>query len=188
MGLEDLLELTKDGSPPTTRRGSILERPTTGRNLTPYKTWSAWKNSDGASLLKFAETKHAAECTKLLTAAVRSIDPDNASFKPPPRLATCVVSQEQKTEAFKLLMKDDVEGLEKFLEPYGPENWEQWKNKGGKSLLDMAEERSKENCHSFLLKALDRVSSLAAEDIDEGDAVWVFEPGELQPHKATCVS
>ena len=38
----------------------------------------------------------------------------------PPRLATSVVSQEQKTEAFKLLMKDDAEGLEKFLEPVRP--------------------------------------------------------------------
>jgi len=133
------------------------------------------------------DARERARANTLDSSSVRTIDPETVDFKPPPRLATAVVDQEKKTEAFKLLMQDNVEGLEEFLEPYGVENWSHWRNKGGKSLLEMAEERSKEHCHSFLLKALDRVTTLAAEDIETGDAVWVFEPGELQPHKATAV-
>jgi hypothetical protein len=77
--------------------------------------------------------------------------------------------------------------LEKLLDQECAVGWESWRNKGKKTLEELAGERSKMNVHAFLLKALERVRELAPEEVEVGDAVWVFEENDLQPKKATCL-
>jgi len=159
----------------------------------PYKVWREWRHGAGWTLADVAREHRADKCRKLLEEAAKSFQPATpaSSAKKPavsgPEPELSEEAAAAKVDAFKAVMKDDVAGLEQLLDQECAVGWESWRNKGKKTLEELAAERSKQNCHAFLLKALERVRELAPEEVDVGDAVWVFEENDLQPKKATCL-
>lgn len=59
---------------------------------------------------------------------------------------------------FKYVMRDDELALEESLRGVSPFVWGVWKNKGGKSLLELADERGKPKCYTWLALASGKAS------------------------------
>lgn len=131
--------------------------------------WEKWRDDAGDDLLAAAEKAGAAKVLELLRAG---------DWTDADRLA-----------AFRLVVKDDVRGLEALLLrcSVSPFVWAAWRNKGGKSLLHLAEERESHEVYTWLSLAAGRVQFLLPERTAVGDAVWVFTPASLQPRQAKVV-
>jgi hypothetical protein len=86
-------------------------------------------------------------------------------------------------------MQDDVEALRKLIArtKVSPFVWTAWRNKGGKTLLDLAHERSKENVYTWMILAAGRAQFLAPDRVKDGDTVWVFLPTSLQPRQGKVI-
>ena len=85
-------------------------------------------------------------------------------------------------EAFKLTSRDDAPALAELLAGCSPLVWSAYKNAGGKTLLELAEERSRENAMMWLSLSAGRVKDLPEKKMPNvGDSVWVYEEQSIQP-------
>lgn len=97
----------------------------------------------------------------------------------------CVDHAEAKVAAFRAVARDRVENLENSLDDIPSEIWSEWKNKGGKDLLSLAQERGSSNAYSFLATKLGILQEMKPEVYELREDVWVFLPGDVQPRRAT---
>lgn len=130
------------------------------------QAWESWLDEQGRNLTEAATDAGSRRVLELLTKG------DGAD----------------KLPAFRLVCKDDAAELEAQLRGVSPFVWRQWKNRGGKTLLQLAEERSKQQVYTWLTVALGRGQVLEPEKVEEGDCVWVFTSESLQPRQAKVLA
>lgn len=94
---------------------------------------------------------------------------------------------ELKQTAFRSVVKDDVEKLTPVLEALPPDVWSVWRNRAGKDLLELSQERGSSKAYSALAKALGLVTELPRELFEERETVWVYIPGDAQPRRASVM-
>jgi hypothetical protein len=92
------------------------------------------------------------------------------------------MTPEKWKEAFKLTSRDDAPALAELLAGCSPLVWSAYKNAGGRTLLELAEERSRENVMMYLSLAAGKVKDLPQHKMPNvGDSVWVYEEHSIQP-------
>jgi len=100
-----------------------------------------------------------------------------------------VLSEEEaeavKKEAFRCVVQDNTTGLSAALDRLPLDIWSTWENKAGKSLITLSEERGSSNAYSLLAKRLGLTQDRKIEAFEEGETVWVYEVGDVQPKRAT---
>merc|ERR1712025_79843 len=70
----------------------------------------------------------------------------------------------------------------------GPVNlWSTWRNKADRDLLGLSEERGASVAYCIVARHLGIVQESKREVYEERESVWVFEPGEVQPRRATVL-
>lgn len=121
------------------------------------------------------------------TPAVNSAAPPAQSSQVGNPPAGLLDEAELKPRAFRAVAQDDVEALETVLRGVSPDVWSLWKNKAGKDLLSLSEERGSGNAYRYLAKENGLLKELAQESYEEGEAVWIFLPGEVQPRRASVM-
>jgi len=89
--------------------------------------------------------------------------------------------------AYRAVVKDDTTTLADMMQSVPMEVWRSWTNKGGKGLVELAEERRSVASYSMLGKALGILQERKRESFEEQEAVWVMEPGDVQPKQATVL-
>jgi len=95
---------------------------------------------------------------------------------------------ELRTKAFRSVVKDDTASLAEVIIDRVPVSiWSAWKNKAGKDLLTLSEERGSSAAYSLLAKALGLLKERKRESYEEREAVWVLFTGEVQPRRATVL-
>jgi hypothetical protein len=92
---------------------------------------------------------------------------------------------EWKTQALRAVVADDVRALEEIFDRLPVEAWSKWKNKAGKDLLTLSQERGSTLAYSLLARRLGLLKELKQEGFEEREDVWVLIHGELQPRRAT---
>jgi len=96
--------------------------------------------------------------------------------------------EELRTKAFRAVVKDDTASLAAVIIDRVPTStWSAWKNKAGKDLLTLSEERGSSAAYSLLAKALGLLKERKRESFEEREAVWVLFTGEVQPRRATVL-
>lgn len=95
--------------------------------------------------------------------------------------------EQLRIKAFRAVVKDDCEVLNRVLEqaPHGALG--RWRNKAGKDLLTLSQERGSSCAYSVLAKALGMLKEMKREHFEERESVWVFLPGDVQPRRATVL-
>jgi len=91
-----------------------------------------------------------------------------------------------KTQAFRAVARND-EGLADLLEIVPLDIWSVWKNKAGKDLIELSQERGADLAYGVLAKALGLIQEMRRETFEEREDVWVFTPGDVQPRRATVL-
>jgi hypothetical protein len=127
--------------------------------------WASWRNSHGEDLLAAAKAGNAEKVVAFLT---RDGGLGAADWK----------------QAFKLVCRDDAVALADLLASVSPLVWAEQRNAGGKTLIELADERERTQAYTWLALARGQVRELAPESVSVGDAVWVFEDGCIQPRAA----
>lgn len=126
--------------------------------------------------------------TEPVVAAPVPVVPENVVVEPAPVKRPSVVDESTlKPKAFRAVVQDDVEALEAALQGVSPDIWSAWRNKAGKDLLSLSEERGSTNAYRTLAKDLGLLQEMVAETYEEREAVWIFLPGEVQPLRATVL-
>ena len=92
-----------------------------------------------------------------------------------------------KQAAFRAVVKDDVQSLTSVLEGLPTAVWGAWRNRAGKDLLELSQERGSANAYSALAKGLGLVTELPRDFFEERETVWVYIPGDVQPRRATVM-
>jgi hypothetical protein len=92
---------------------------------------------------------------------------------------------EMKTKAFRAVVQDDEDKLQDILESVPMATWEKWKNKADKDLLTLSQERGASLAYSVIAKALGILREQTRETFEYGEAVWVFQIGDVQARRAT---
>jgi hypothetical protein len=138
-------------------------------NAVQGQPWEGWKDDGGRDLLGAAHGSEAAKVLALLKGGT--------------------ATEADERAAFRLVVQDDAQKLQQHLRAckVSPLVWAAWRNRGGKTLLQLAEERERNNVYTWMVLAAGRVQFLAPEKVSPGDAVWVFTPGCLQPRQAAVV-
>merc|ERR1719424_1881559 len=90
-----------------------------------------------------------------------------------------------KMKAFRAVVQDDTGSLDEVLVALPVAAWSEWQNKAGKTLLALSEERGSSLACAALMRALGMVRERKRESFTDGESVWVLEPGEVQPRRAT---
>uniref|UniRef100_A0A7S1AGM8 Uncharacterized protein n=1 Tax=Noctiluca scintillans TaxID=2966 RepID=A0A7S1AGM8_NOCSC len=121
------------------------------------------------------------------TPAVNSSAPPAQSSQVGNPPAGLLDEAELKPRAFRAVAQDNVEALETVLRGVSPDVWSFWQNKAGKDLLSLSEERGSGNAYRYLAKENGLLKELAQESYEEGEAVWIFLPGEVQPRRASVM-
>jgi len=92
---------------------------------------------------------------------------------------------EMKTKAFRAVVQDDEDKLQDILESVPMVIWEKWKNKADKDLLTLSQERGASLAYSVIAKALGILREQTRDTFEYGEAVWVFQTGDVQARRAT---
>lgn len=92
-----------------------------------------------------------------------------------------------KLVVFRAVVRDDAATLEDILSKVPISTWRDWKNKGGKDLLMLSEERGSSAAYSVIAKALGILKERRRDSFEEREAVWVMLAGEVQPRRATVL-
>jgi hypothetical protein len=92
-----------------------------------------------------------------------------------------------KQQALRAVVADKPETLEEVLSRVDTAVWSSWQNKAGKDLLTLSQERGSTNAYAVLAKALGLVNEMKREPFEEGEAVWIYVQGEIQPLRATVL-
>lgn len=110
-----------------------------------------------------------------------------AEAAPPEKALTPEEEEKIKAKALRAVVQDDGETLESILGVVPSDTWSRWENRAGKDLITLSQERGSATAYSVLAKALGLVKELKREAFEEREAVWVFQPGEVQPRRATVI-
>lgn len=105
----------------------------------------------------------------------------------PPAPPVQEVDEDTKRQAFACVVRNRVSDLEAILDRFPNEVWSTWQNKAGYDLLSLAEERKSSDAYAFLARRLGLLQEQKRIPLFEGDCVWVFEPGDVQPLRATVM-
>lgn len=105
----------------------------------------------------------------------------------PVKLLTPEEEDKIKAKALRAVVQDDGETLGSILFTVQVDVWSRWENRAGKDLITLSQERGSATAYSVLAKALGLVKELKREAFEEREAVWVFQPGEVQPRRATVI-
>lgn len=123
-----------------------------------------------------------------------SPEPDSPKVKPRSSRAGSASStfSEAETKALQssaqgAVVRDDADALQAVLDKVEVDVWSSWKNKAGKDLLTLSQERGSPMAYSVLAKALGLVTEAKRDTFEERETVWVFFPGEVQPMRATVL-
>jgi len=95
--------------------------------------------------------------------------------------------QKLKAKALRAVVQDDAATLSCVLESVELKTWSLWQNKAGKDLLTLSEERGSTEAHSALMRATGIVIQLKRDAYEERENVWVYNPGDVQPRRATIL-
>jgi len=95
--------------------------------------------------------------------------------------------QALQSSAQGAVVRDDAETLKDVLDRVDVDVWCQWKNKAGKDLLTLSEERGSTTAYSFLAQALGILTEQKRDVFEDRETVWVFFPGEVQARRATIL-
>eukprot|EP00405_Crypthecodinium_cohnii_P024355 CAMPEP_0206498520 /NCGR_PEP_ID=MMETSP0324_2-20121206/51063_1 /ASSEMBLY_ACC=CAM_ASM_000836 /TAXON_ID=2866 /ORGANISM="Crypthecodinium cohnii, Strain Seligo" /LENGTH=821 /DNA_ID=CAMNT_0053984763 /DNA_START=110 /DNA_END=2575 /DNA_ORIENTATION=+ len=91
-------------------------------------------------------------------------------------------------QAFRSVVKDDTAALSDVINDKVPRRvWMSWRNKAGKDLLTLSEERGSSAAYSVLAKAMGLLQERPREAYEDRDSVWIFLDGEVQPLQATVL-
>merc|ERR1712137_391607 len=93
-----------------------------------------------------------------------------------------------KSKAFRAAAQNDLGTLNEIIESVSIDTWSKWENRAGKTLLTLSEERRSTNVHSQLARALGIVRQSKCESFEEGETVWVYIEGDVQPKRATVLA
>lgn len=94
---------------------------------------------------------------------------------------------ELRVRAFRAVVKDDTAALAEVLERLPCETWSAWTNKGGKDMLTLSQERGSPDAYALMAKTLGLVRESKRESFEEGEHVWILEPGDVQAQHATVL-
>lgn len=89
-----------------------------------------------------------------------------------------------KVMAFRAVAQDDCAALAEVLENVHQDIWNSWQNKAGDDLLTLSQRKTGET-YSMLARELGMLKEVVREKFEEGQAVWIFVHGEVQPRQAT---
>lgn len=131
--------------------------------------WAAWRDELGRGLVE-ASRAHGAEHVEAFL--LRDGGLDVARWK----------------EAFRLVCRDNAEELAELLSDVSPLVWCEHMNAGGKTLLELAQERDKPTVYAWLAMSMGRLKELPPESIQVDDPCWVFEEKRIQPRAAKILS
>jgi hypothetical protein len=92
-----------------------------------------------------------------------------------------------KTAAFRAVAQDKTDALKAILEQVSSDQWSEWRNKAGKDLLSLAQERGSSEAYSCLALDLGLLQEMKVESFEEREDVWVFMAGDVQPVRAVVV-
>lgn len=95
--------------------------------------------------------------------------------------------QKLKAKALRAVVQDDAATLGSLLELVDVKTWSLWQNRAGKDLLTLSEERGSSEAHSALMRAMGMVTHLHRDAYEERENVWVYNPGDVQPRRATIL-
>jgi len=93
-----------------------------------------------------------------------------------------------KSKAFRAAAQNDSGTLTEIIESVSIDTWSKWENRAGKTLLTLSEERRSAAVHWQIAKALGIVKESKHETFEEGEDVWVYVPGDVQPRRATVLA
>eukprot|EP00927_Polykrikos_kofoidii_P065116 TRINITY_DN60907_c0_g1_i1.p1 TRINITY_DN60907_c0_g1~~TRINITY_DN60907_c0_g1_i1.p1 ORF type:complete len:937 (+),score=227.11 TRINITY_DN60907_c0_g1_i1:183-2993(+) len=127
--------------------------------------------------------------TSAATAPAPSADsaPVEATTAPAPVALTGAQEAEKRLQAFRCVVRDDCDALLEALEGVAVEVWENWRNKAGKSLLTLCEERGSSSAYAVIARELGMLKEPPREMFEERECVWIFKLGEVQPVRATVL-
>merc|ERR1719210_1188938 len=82
-----------------------------------------------------------------------------------------------KAQAFRAVVQDDVAVLTEVLDEIPVDIWREWKNKGHKDLLTLAQERGRHNAYNVIATRLSliQVKEMKRVAFKEREAVWIFQ-------------
>jgi len=119
-----------------------------------------------------------------------AIVPEATSEQIAPKKAPTISEDEMerlKTSAFRAVAQDKPDALKSMLEQVPSDLWSEWRNKAGKDLLSLAQERGSSEAYSCLALELGLLQEMKVESFEEREDVWVFMPGDVQPVRAVVV-
>merc|ERR1719456_121043 len=91
--------------------------------------------------------------------------------------------------AFRCVVKDDAVELAKCLKYCSPFVWMERKNAGGKTMLEVSQERGSSATEMWLMFGCGMVTDLPKmEKLAEGESVWVLEENSVQPRPAKVIA
>merc|ERR1711920_852411 len=93
-----------------------------------------------------------------------------------------------QTKARRATCQDDVDTLASILDQVPMQTWSSWKNKNGDDLLEIAQARGSSEVYGLLLKSLGLAREQRRDSYVEGEDVWIFLPGDLQPVRAKILA
>lgn len=103
------------------------------------------------------------------------------------RSATSTGGDEIQKRAFRAVVKDDAATIEELVVTVPKEEWTKWRNKAQTDLITLAQERGSSAAYSLLAQALGLLTEPTREAYEERESVWIFNPGEVQPRRATVL-
>lgn len=161
-------------------------------SLGPDIRWQDWRDYAGRNLWKCSQELGANAVRQWLREelglGVEQSKPRRGSR--PSRSSTDFSQAEEKALQFSAqgaVVRDDADALQAVLDKVEVDMWSNWKNKAGKDLLTLSQERGSPMSYSVLAKALGLVTEAKRDTFEERETVWVFFPGEVQPMRATVL-
>eukprot|EP00927_Polykrikos_kofoidii_P079550 TRINITY_DN7632_c0_g1_i2.p1 TRINITY_DN7632_c0_g1~~TRINITY_DN7632_c0_g1_i2.p1 ORF type:complete len:599 (+),score=145.83 TRINITY_DN7632_c0_g1_i2:596-2392(+) len=94
---------------------------------------------------------------------------------------------ELKAKAMRAVAQDDVEALEAMLKTVPVEVWSKWMNKASKDLVTLSQERGSAEAYCMLARELGIIKDMSRDTFEEGETIWVFEPGEVMAKRASVL-
>jgi hypothetical protein len=107
--------------------------------------------------------------------------------RPPSRSLCTNDNTELRSRAFRATVQNDAQALGQVLESVPMELWSKWQNKAGRDLLTLAEERGSSAAYCILARALGLLQERPQQAFKDRDTVWVLEPGQIQPRRASIL-
>jgi hypothetical protein len=137
---------------------------------TKCRAWAKWRNEEHHSLVEFATALGKRRILRHMT--------DDGGM-----------TADQWKAAFRSVVRDDAVELSSHLKYCSPFVWMERRNAGGKTLLEVAQERGSSGCEMWLMFGSGLVTDLPKmEELTAGESVWVLEESSVQPRPAKVVS